>query len=146
MRVVSGTQLGIAVLAAVAGVGCYGDSGAPSQSPLVLAKAPSKSGDQQTGPIGLALGNDLRVLVTRDGAPVNGVTVAWFTSEGSLNPPSSQTDPNGIATTSWTLGSTVGTKATSATVTGATGSPLAFTAQAVAPGQPGGVMIEVLGP
>jgi plastocyanin len=143
---VLGRRLGLVALIAAAGAGCNGDSG-PSQSPLKLEKAPAKSGDEQTGVVGAKLGNDLRVFITRDGNPVNGVSVTWFTNEGSLNPSTSASDPDGIAITSWTLGSEVGTKAAAATVTDATGSPLAFTAEAIAAPPPGrGVTIEVLGP
>ena len=146
MWMVSGRRLGLVAMIAAAGTGCNGDSG-PSLSQLQLQKAPSKSGDLQTGIVGTKLGNDLRVFITRDGNPVNAVSVSWFTSEGSLNPTTSMSDPGGIATTSWTLGNTIGTKAATATVTGASGSPLAFTAQAIATQPPGGgVTIEVLGP
>lgn len=143
----SGRYLGLAALIALAGAGCNGDDG-PSQSQLKIEKAPTKSGDGQTGVVGAKLGNDLRVYVSRDGAPVNGVGVAWFTSEGSLAPTTSSSDPDGFATTSWTLGSAVGTKAATATVTGASGSPLAFTAEAVTltPPTGGNVVINVLGP
>ena len=144
MRLVPGRRLA-ALLILVALAGCNGDSG-PSQAQLKIEKAPQKSGDQQTGPVGITLGNDLRVLVTRDGNPANDVTVSWFTSEGSLDPTASKSDPDGIASTSWTLGLTVGTKAATATLIGALGSPLAFTAEAIAVQPGGGVTIEVLGP
>jgi len=146
MRMVSGRRLGLVAVIAVAGAGCNGDSG-PSLAQLKLEKAPTKSGDGQTGLVDTKLGNDLRVFITRDGNPVNGASVAWFTSEGSLNPSTSISDPDGIAITSWTLGSTIGTKAATATVTGASGSPLAFTAEAITAPPPGGAnIIEVLGP
>ncbi|MGH7498780.1 MAG: plastocyanin/azurin family copper-binding protein [Gemmatimonadales bacterium] len=147
MWMVSGRRVGFVVLVAMAGAGCNGDSG-PSQSQLKMEKAPTKSGDEQTGLVGTKLGNDLRVFVTRDAQPVNGATVAWFTSEGSVNPTSSISDPDGIATTGWTLGTTIGIKAATATILGAQGSPLAFTAQAVVTTPPTGgtVVINVLGP
>jgi plastocyanin len=147
MRLVPVRRLGLALSILVAGTGCGADDG-PSQSQLTLEKAPTKSGDQQTGPVGTTLGNDLRVLVTRDGVPANAVSVTWFTNEGSLDPTTSLTDPDGIASTSWTLGNTIGTKAVTVTVAGALGSPLAFTAEAIAtvPPPSGDVTIEVLGP
>ena len=125
-------------------MGCNGDDGG---DPVLytIEKAPTKSGDEQTAIVGTELGNDLRVLVTRDGNAANGATVSWQTNEGSLNPNSSVSDPDGIATTSWTLGPTTGAKAATATISGAIGSPLAFTATAVNP-NPGGTIIQVLGP
>lgn len=146
MLMETGRYLGLAALIALAGA-CNGDDG-PSLSQVKVEKAPTKSGDQQTGIVGTKLGNDLRVYASRDGQPVSGVSVAWFTSEGSVNPTTSLSDPDGFATTSWTLGSTVGAKAATATVTNASGSPLVFTAEAVdAVPPPGGtVVINVLGP
>ena len=46
--------------------GCGGSDGGsnPNPAPQVLAKAPSASGDQQTGPVSSALPNDLRIVVT----------------------------------------------------------------------------------
>ena len=151
MWTASGGRFGfVAVIGVVsaAGAGCSGDSG-PSQSPLTLEKAPTKSGDEQTGFVGAKLGNDLRVHITRDANPVSGVGVTWSASDGSLNPSTTTSNADGIATTSWTLGSTAGTNTATATVTGATGSPLAFTAEAIGtppPGGGGGATIEVLGP
>ncbi len=116
---------------AVAAGGCGGDEG-PNPF-LVIAKAPTKTGDSQTGTVGETLIDDLRVQVTRDGAPAEGVAVSWSTGSGSVAPTSSQTDVNGIAVTAWTLGSTVGTQTATATLAEATGSPLTFTATAVTP-------------
>ena len=98
--------------------------------PLVIAKDPSASGDGQTGPVNQALPNDLRIVVTRDGAPQSGVTVAWSTSDGSLNPTSGLTDASGIGASTWTLGPNNGALTAQAAVPGATGSPVAFTATA----------------
>lgn len=107
----------------------------PPPSPLVLAKAPTESGDGQTGPVGAMLANELRVLVTRDGVAQPGVTVMWGTTDGSLDPPSDQTGTDGIATSSWTLGSTAGAQSATAVVAGANGSPVTFVATATA-GEP----------
>jgi len=147
METVCRFRIGPLALAVLAGASCNGDSG-PSQAVLRLEKSPQKSGDGQTGPVGTKLGNDLRVLVTRDGNPALGISVSWFTSEGAVDPGTSTTDGDGIATTSWTLGGTPGTKAATATVMGALGSPVAFTAEAVVSQPPptSDVTIEVLGP
>ena len=125
------TALALGVVATlVGGCGDGGDS-TPNPSPLVVAKEPTASGDAQTGPVGEALPNDLRIIVTRDGSPQSGVTVNWSTTTGSLAPTSGPTGGDGIAASSWTLGPTAGAQTAQATVTGATGSPVTFTATAL---------------
>jgi plastocyanin len=113
----------------VGGCGGDGDSN-PNPSPLVIAKAPTNSGDLQTGPVSNALPNDLQVLVTRDASPQAGVTVTWSTSDGSLDPTSGPTDASGLAASTWILGPENGSQSAQAAVQGATGSPLTFTATA----------------
>ncbi|MGH7525538.1 MAG: Ig-like domain-containing protein [Gemmatimonadales bacterium] len=117
-------------LVLVAG-GC-GDDTSPNPSRVII-KAQTKSGDQQTGPVGVALIDELRVQVTLNGVPEEGATVTWSTATGTLDPASSQTDVDGIAVTSWTLGPTAGSQTATATLSGATGSPLTFTATAESP-------------
>jgi hypothetical protein len=130
-------------LAVLAACGSGGDTG-PSQSPVV-AKASTKSGDQQTGRVNAALSSELRVFVTRDGSPAADVTVDWSTVDGgSLSPSSDKTDVDGLSTSIWTLGSTPGSQAATATVTNGTGSPVTFTATATTGG--GGGLAPVLGP
>ena len=121
--------LGLAL--ALAAGSCGGDS-SPNPA-LVIAKAPTKSGDQQTGLVGEALIDELRVQVTLDGQPDEGRTVSWSAAAGTVNPTSSETDANGIAVTTWTLGASPGSQAATATLTGASGSPLTFTATAESP-------------
>jgi hypothetical protein len=76
------------------------------------------------------------VLVTELGVPVEGVTVEWATSgPGSTIGTSSLTDPNGIAQTVWKISQVAGPQAATATVDGATGSPVNFSATAN-PGNP----------
>jgi plastocyanin len=136
--------VGIA-LAAVAGMSCGSDNNSPST--LTVAKSPTKSGDLQVGPPGSTLPSNLRVIVTRDGSPVSDVTVTWSTTTGSLVPASGQTDATGEHATVWTLGSQTGTQTATATVDGATGSPVLFRATATDDGgPPPGPTIEVLGP
>jgi plastocyanin len=131
-------------LAILAACGSGGDTG-PSQSP-VLAKASTKNGDQQTGPINTSLLSELRVVVTRDGSPAADVTVNWSTVDGgTLSPSSDQTDVDGLSTSIWTLGSTPGSQAATASVTNATGSPVTFTASATGGGGSDNI-IQVLGP
>jgi len=122
------SALGALVALAVA---CGGSDSQPNPSPPVVAKAPSASGDQQTGPINQALSNDLRIVVTRDGSPEANATVTWSTSGGgSLNPTSGPTDASGIGASTWTLGPSVGAQTAQAAVPGATGSPVSFSATA----------------
>jgi hypothetical protein len=119
---------------ALFGLGCGGDDQGPSDIPVVIVKSPVKSGDVQTGPVGLPLGNQLRVLVTRDGNPEARVGVTWSTNDGSISPGTVQTNEEGLSASTWTLGPTPGTQSATASVSGATGSPLTFTATAT----PGG--------
>jgi plastocyanin len=65
------------------------------------------------------------------------VTVTWSTSAsgGSVDPASGPTDGNGIATASWTLGTTSGNQSAQAALSGAAGSPVSFSA-AAAPDAP----------
>ena len=99
---------GLAWRSAMLGIGlaamasCGGDNSSPSDD--TIAKAPTNSGDDQTGPVGQALANALRVLVTVDGEPQPDVSVTWSTTDGSLAPSSVATDADGISATTWTLG------------------------------------------
>jgi plastocyanin len=132
----AGRALAMGSLVVLMGWGCSGSDSSPNPATPVLAKAPSQSGDLQTGAAGEALPNDLRVLVTSDGNPQSGATVTWSTTDGSVSPTSNVTTANGIGATTWTLGPNAGTQTATATVTGATGSPQAFTATASAGGGP----------
>lgn len=78
------------------------DRQAPTTDDLVIAKLAGNSGDQQVGVAGEPLGEDLRVRVLRDGAPVAGVTVYWSTFQGTMNPAVDVTDAEGISTSRWT--------------------------------------------
>jgi hypothetical protein len=118
------------VLAAVAsGCGTSGMSGPPA---LVIQKAASASGDGQTDTVAATLPNPLRAVVTVGAAPHAGDTVSWAAagSAASVTPLKSITDASGIATTMWRLGHTAGIQDATATLSGATGSPLTFTATA----------------
>ena len=78
------------------------DRQAPSTADLVIEKAPERSGDKQVGVAGRPLPEALRARVTRDGVPVEGVTVYWSTFQGTMDPPSAPTDADGISASSWT--------------------------------------------
>jgi plastocyanin len=134
----------LSVMALVVGAACgSGDDTGPVQSPPVVAKTTSKSGDLQTGLVATALPNALRVIVTRDGEPASGVTVSWSTGSGSLTPSSSETDGEGVSSSTWTLGDTPGAVTATAGVTNATGSPVTFTATAIT-GSGDDVIVQVL--
>lgn len=117
-----------------------GGSGATSTPPpppppsAAMAKA-SQSGDNQSGPIGTVLPNPLRVILTQGATPVAGRTVTWQSQAGAqLSPGSGVTDADGIAITAITLPQVGGTSTVTATATGATGSPQAFSITATGAG------------
>jgi len=99
-----------------------------------VALAPSASGDGQSGPVGQLLALRLQVLVKRNGVPAEGVDVHWATTSGNgtVGPAVSTTDADGMAITGWTLPTTAGAVSASASVADADGSPVAFTATALA--------------
>jgi plastocyanin len=104
----------------------------PFEQSDVAKSAPS--GDAQAGTVGQVLPLPLQVVVTTGGTPTPGITVNWSTAAagGAVSPTSSDTDADGIASTTWTLGTTAGAQTATATVTGATGSPVIFSASAAA--------------
>jgi hypothetical protein len=112
-------------------VAACGGGGADTQ-PDDVETVSKTAGDGQEGVVGQLLPDPLSVTVTLDGAAAAGVTVNWSTSGGSLLPTSVETDENGLARTLWTLGTTSGAQTATATVSGATGSPVTFSATAQA--------------
>jgi len=133
----------LGVVAALLAAACGSDNTSPESRPII-AKAATKSGDLQSGPVSEALANDLRVVVTRDGAPASDVTVTWSTGSGTVTPTSDQTDLDGVSTSTWMLGDTPGGVTATASVPNATGSPVTFTATATDAGGPGGTIVQVL--
>ena len=90
-------------------------------------------GDNQTAQVNSTLLTPYSVTARDRGDNVkSGVAVAWAVASGggSVNPTSSATNANGVATTVRTLGPTAGTQTATATAPGLTGSPLTFTATA----------------
>ncbi len=112
-------------------VAACGDSGSDTQPDPAEALAKT-AGDQQEGIVGQELPEPLSVRLTTNGAPTSGVTVNWSTAVGTLNSTSVPTDVNGVASTRWTLGTTSGAQTATAAVSGAAGSPVTFSATAVA--------------
>ncbi|MEY4607823.1 MAG: hypothetical protein RL625_40, partial [Gemmatimonadota bacterium] len=93
------------------------------------------SGDVQSAPPGTTLANPIVVrVVDRFGNWVQGATVSFtvLAGGGTVSPSSRSSDLNGLASTSWTLGS-AGTQTISVTVTGSSVSPLTVTATLVLP-------------
>jgi plastocyanin len=82
------------------------DRQAPTTADFVIEKAPERSGDKQVGVAGQPLPEDLRARVTRDGKPVEGVTVYWTTMQGTMNPPEAVTGADGISASRWTTQNT----------------------------------------
>jgi plastocyanin len=134
----------LGVMAALLAAACGSGDDTGPDSRAVVAKTTTKSGDLQSGAVGQALPNDLRVVVTRDGEPASGVAVTWSTGSGSLDPSSAETDDEGVSASTWTLGDTPGAVTATASVANATGSPVAFTATATDDGGPGGIIVQVL--
>jgi hypothetical protein len=112
--------------------GCSGDG----QEPVRPDSVAVQDGNNQSGAVGAAAAQPLRVRVTgTDGRPYAGATVAWQVTSGDAQvaPPSSVTDAQGMAATSLTFGATPGDVAISATVQGLT--PAAFSATSTSPCQ-----------
>lgn len=122
---------GMLLMAACASGG--GTSSPPPSEPAVIEKA-SPGGDGQTGNVGSQLTNPLQVRVTRGGVPAGGELVIWQTTgaNGFFEPPQSTSASNGIATSSWTLGTTAGNQTATALAGSLTGPSAGFSATAIA--------------
>ena len=110
----------LAVLSAsvlATGCGGGGDGGPPPGG--VTVSMTTTSGNAQSGTVGQPLASPLQVVVTDDGQPSPGVTVAWATTAagGSMIPPSGPTNADGVASSNWSLGTAAGSQTASATVT-----------------------------
>jgi adhesin/invasin len=96
------------------------------------------SGDGQTGAPRATLPAPVVVAVTdADGNPVSGAAVTWVVTAGggSVDPTTSSTDPEGHASTSWTLGPSVDTNTVEAVVSGVGSATFTATAAAGAASQ-----------
>jgi hypothetical protein len=105
---------------------------APPATALTL-----ESGNDQTGDVGSELAQPLVVRVSdHQGNGVQGTVVAWSAAarSGSLSASTDTSDVNGLVSVNWTLGPTAGTQEASASVSGLTGSPVTFTANATSAG------------
>ncbi len=121
----------------VLAAGCGGGGGSdppPGNMTTTVSQTSTGSGDAQSGRVAQPLPLPLQVVVTEAGQPSAGATVTWSTTAagGSMSPPSGSTNADGVASSTWSLGTVPGAQAASATVAGAAGSPVTFTATAAA--------------
>ena len=109
--VTTGTVATLALLAILGGCG-EATSGPTSVKPEDFASSLRLlSGNQQTGSVGAALAEVLTVkVVDAGGQPVAGATVLWQVRDGggTINPPASTSSVSGLASVTWTLGTTLG--------------------------------------
>ena len=95
----------------------------------------SQGGNAQSAVVGATLPQPLVVKVAAsDGVGVAGVTVSFAVAGGggSVTSASVVSDANGLAQTTWKLGSSTGSQSVTATAGALSGSPLTFTATAQA--------------
>ena len=122
-------SVGLVVLCLGAVAACGGDGGTdPEPGEPVLTAV---SGTGQTGTAGAPVADPLVVRITQDGSPVAGRTVTWNVTAGggSVDPATSSTASDGRASTTWTLGPSVGAQSAEATASGVVGAA-AFVATA----------------
>ena len=134
-----GTMAILLAAAALTACGNDGSNVGGGPDPAALSAAASEpSGDGQSGTAGQDLASPLRIVVLRGATPTAGAVVTWSaTGAGaSMTPSSTTTGADGISTSVWHLGTAAGTQNAQATVSGADGSPVRFTATAT--GNPGG--------
>lgn len=109
--ITTGSVAALAILAAIGG--CReATTGPTSVKPQDFASnLRLLSGNQQSGSVGAALPEVLSVkVVDAGGQPVAGATVLWQVRAGggSINPPASTSSVSGIASVTWTLGTSLG--------------------------------------
>jgi plastocyanin len=117
----------LATIAVVLGCGA-GDKAPLDPSRLAIAKPESSSGDAQVAVAGTTLPEELRVIVTADGAPAPGVPVLWATGEGSVSPTADTTDENGESTSRWTIKRLYAQQAAGVSLVSGGAGPVVFTA------------------
>jgi hypothetical protein len=94
-------------------------------------------GDRQTGELQTALEDSLAVkAVDRFGNGVAGIEVRWEAADGGVSPGTVATGADGRAATERTLGGRPGSYRTEASAENLQGSPVKFTATAIAPPSP----------
>lgn len=123
----SALRVPLATLAVALGCGA-GDKAPLDPSRLAIAKSETSSGDTQVAVAGTTLPEELRVIVTSDGAPAPGVPVLWATGEGSVSPTADTTDENGESTSRWTIKRLYAQQAAGVSLVSGGASPVVFTA------------------
>ena len=127
----SRSALSYALWFVAAGTGLAACSDPSGPGAVKLAGVTATNG--QTAVVGTTLPLPLSVRVQSDGAPKAGVTVTWEALAGTIVPSQSLSDAAGLASATWTLGMDPGIMTALTRVEGADGSPVSFTATAVAP-------------
>ena len=128
---VAGPKLVAATVTGLVGSPVSLNATASSGHPVSLTRS---SADAQVGPVSGVLAAPLAVQVQdAHGNPVGGVTVNWTSTTGLLSAASTQSNSaTGVASVTKTLGAAPGVGYDTATATGLTGSPVAFTDTAAA--------------
>ncbi len=137
------SPMGLAISLAVAA--CSDGTGTGSKAPPTVAVV---SGDSQAGEVGRPLGQPLVVGVTAaSGLPDPNVTVSWAVAAGGglLSSPATITGADGQASVSYALGATPGENRVSASVPGATGSPVTFRVTALRRGDIDAFVVDTAG-
>lgn len=91
------------------------------------------AGNNQTAALGTALSTPPSVIIQdASNNPISGLAVSFSVGSGggSVSSASATTNASGIASVTWTLGTTLGSNTLAANVSGLTGSPLTFSATA----------------
>jgi hypothetical protein len=110
-------------------------SNAFSIAPAAATTLAVSAGNAQTGVVAQTLNSALAVSVTDQfGNPVPNATVAWATANGSVSGSTSVTNAVGIANINWRLGTVAGAQTATASSGTLAGSPLQFSAAALAGG------------
>ncbi|MGI8403060.1 MAG: Ig-like domain-containing protein [Gemmatimonadaceae bacterium] len=127
----------VGIVALVVQTSACGDASGPKFGPP--ATEVIVAGNAQPNPVvGATLPIPLSIRVAdQQDRDVQGATVVWSTSSGTLSAPSSRTDVKGVASVNWTLGTVSGTQTATATVGGLL--PVTFIQRSVA-----GAMVQIL--
>ena len=126
----SGTQTVVATVERGAGAEPLEARFTAIVTPGAAAKIEIAAGNEQSATAGSAL-DPIVVRVTDEfGNPVANVPVDWSAAAGTVDPASSTTGADGLASTIWTLGTGAGSQSATATSGALSGSPVTFTALA----------------
>ncbi len=114
-------------------IAACGESTGPDRHDYTISLA---SGDRQFGAVGNELPEPLVVKVTNAGEPAEDVKLEWKVVQGSgatVMPVSGGSDSHGMARAHVRLGPSTGVYRIEARLSGATGSPVVFEAEAISP-------------